>query len=117
MAWGFHGGDLCAKSWNVSGRAIRRESDSCVWLARFDWPVTSQPGRVFQRKDHLPHLSVLAERYRDRSPDLADLCLIRMSELYPHHTVITVDCEDFQTYRRNKREVIPVCTPAGQNSR
>ena len=72
---------------------------------------------AFQGKDHLPHLSVLAERYRDRSPDFADLCLIRMSELYPHHSVITVDCEDFQTYRRNKREVIPVCTPVGKNSR
>jgi len=66
----------------------------------------------FQAEDHLPHLTVLAERYRDRSPDLADLCLIRMSELYPHHTVITVDREDFRAYRRNRREVIPICTPA-----
>jgi hypothetical protein len=42
--------------------------------------------------------------------DLADLCLIRMSELYPHHRVITVD-EDFRVYRRNKREVIPIIMP------
>jgi len=44
------------------------------------------------------------------SGDLADLCLIRMSELYPHHTLITVDA-DFRVYRRNKREAIPVLCP------
>jgi hypothetical protein len=67
----------------------------------------------FQCEKHLPHLAELAERYRDRSPDLADLCLIRLSELNPHHTVLTVDRADFAVYRRNKREVIPLCTPPG----
>ncbi len=54
----------------------------------------------------------LAERFKDRQPDLAHLCLIRMSELYPRHFVITVDEADFRVYRRNKRDVIPlVCPP------
>ena len=44
-------------------------------------------------------------------PDLADLCLIRMSEIYPKHSVITVDAEDFRVYRRNKREIIPMISP------
>ncbi len=66
---------------------------------------------VFHCEDHLPHLAVLAERYRDQSPDLADLCLIRLSELNPRHTVFTVDRADFGVYRRNKREAIPLCTP------
>jgi hypothetical protein len=43
-------------------------------------------------------------------PDLADLCLIRMSELYPRHMLITVDT-DFRVYRRNKREAIPAIYP------
>ena len=60
--------------------------------------------------DHLPQLADLAKRYADRQPDLADLCLIRMSELYPHHRVITAD-KDFRVYRRNKREVIPLICP------
>jgi predicted nucleic acid-binding protein len=68
---------------------------------------------AFHCEDHQPHLAALAERYRDRSPDLADLCLIRLSELHPHHTVFTVDREDFAVYRRNKREAIPLCTPSG----
>jgi predicted nucleic acid-binding protein len=60
------------------------------------------------------HLYDLARRYADRHPDLADLCLIRMSELHPRHTLITVDEEDFRIYRRNKREAIPLLCPPGR---
>jgi uncharacterized protein len=67
----------------------------------------------FVCNDHLAHLAALAKRYKDRKPDLADLCLIRMSELHPKHSVITVD-KDFRVYRRNKREVIPLISPPGR---
>lgn len=60
---------------------------------------------AFDCNDHLPQLETLAERYSDRQPDLADLCLIRMSELFPKHPII---------YRRNKREVIPLICPPGK---
>ena len=66
---------------------------------------------AFDCKEHLSQLEALAERYADRKPDLADLCLIRMSELYPRHKVITVDRDDFRVYRRNKRETIPLIAP------
>ncbi|MBU6401621.1 MAG: PIN domain-containing protein [Verrucomicrobia bacterium] len=67
---------------------------------------------AFDCAEHLPQLAALAERYADRHPDWADLCLIRMSELYPSHRVITTDRQDFRVYRRNKRESIPlVCPP------
>jgi len=65
---------------------------------------------AFDLTDHLNHLQDLATRYADHHPDLADLCLVRMSELYPRHAVITVD-EDFRVYCRNKREAIPLLTP------
>ena len=65
----------------------------------------------------LQQLQALAKRYADRRPDLADLCLIRMSELFPDHTVVTVDWADFEVYRRNKREVIPVLTPNRRDAR
>jgi hypothetical protein len=68
-------------------------------------------GLAFDCQDHLPQLAALATRYANRRPDLADLCLIRMSELYPSHSVITVDREDFRIYRRNKREAIPLICP------
>ena len=53
----------------------------------------------------------LAQRYSDRKPDLADLCLIRMSELHPKHYIVTVDESDFRAFRRNKRESIPLLCP------
>ena len=65
----------------------------------------------FELAAHLPQISDLAERYADQSPDLADLCVIRMSELYPEHAVLTVDRTDFTVYRRNKREAIPTVFP------
>jgi uncharacterized protein len=65
---------------------------------------------AFDCESDLEHLCALAVRYADRRPDLADLCLIRMSELYPKHFVITVD-GDFRVYRRNKREAIPLLCP------
>jgi predicted nucleic acid-binding protein len=66
---------------------------------------------AFDCAEHLGPLAQLAARYADRSPDLADLCLIRMSELHPRHSVITVDQKDFRVFRRNRREVIPVICP------
>jgi predicted nucleic acid-binding protein len=66
---------------------------------------------AFDCSDHLPQLEALARRYADRQPDLADLCLIRLSELHPRHSVITTDRDDFTVYRRNKREVIPIVCP------
>jgi predicted nucleic acid-binding protein len=65
----------------------------------------------FRCNEHLPHLRALAKRFADRRPDLADLCLIRLSELHPRHPVITTDVADFRVYRRNKRETIPLIAP------
>jgi predicted nucleic acid-binding protein len=65
----------------------------------------------FNLSDNQAQLAALAKRYRDCRPDLADLCLIRMSELYPRHVLLTVDEADFRIYRRNKREVIPLLVP------
>jgi len=66
---------------------------------------------AFDCNRNLEQPAELAERYQDRKPDLADLCLIRMSEVYPRHTVITVDENDFRVYRRNKREAISLLCP------
>ncbi len=65
---------------------------------------------AFDIESHRRELAALAQRYADRRPDLADLCLIRMSELNPKLPLITVDA-DFRIYRRNRRETIPVIMP------
>lgn len=62
--------------------------------------------------EHLSRLIELAARYADRRPDLADLCLIRLSELNPKYPVITTDLNDFRVYRRGRREAIPLIHPS-----
>jgi hypothetical protein len=74
--------------------------------AHHDWALGLQAGD----EPLLTCEAVLAETFRAR-PFLADLCLIGMSELYPRHTVITVDRTDFRGFRRNKRETIPLICP------
>ena len=67
---------------------------------------------AFNMSEHVRRLAELAERYADRRPDLADLCLIRMSEVHPKYPVITADRKDFSVYRRGRREAIPVEFPS-----
>ncbi|HET9319374.1 MAG TPA: hypothetical protein VFO27_06355 [Bryobacteraceae bacterium] len=66
---------------------------------------------AFIIEEHVSRLAELAARYADRKPDLADLCLIRMSETHPRHAVITTDLADFRVYRRGRREAIPLIHP------
>jgi hypothetical protein len=66
-------------------------------LARREVPRL-QPRAAHPRRDARPRLPV-GERTGGsgtsrRSPDLTDPCLIRMSELHPHHSVINVDARD-----------------------
>ena len=66
---------------------------------------------AFDMTNNIEEVVALGERYQDRTPDLADLCLIRMSELYENLPVLTVDEKDFRVYRRNGRDVIPIVCP------
>lgn len=65
----------------------------------------------FDLRKNVEEVVALAQRYQDRVPDLADLCLIRMSELYEGFPVLTVDDRDFRLYRRNRRDTIPIVCP------
>jgi predicted nucleic acid-binding protein len=57
--------------------------------------------------------SVLAllKKYADRDMDLADACIVRMTELVRECRVVTLDRADFSVYRRNGRELIPLIAP------
>jgi len=77
--------------------------------------VTDQMLQVeFELAENMARLAELARRYQNRLPDLADLCIIRMSELHPKHVVITTDQKDFGIYRRNKRDAIQILCPPGR---
>jgi predicted nucleic acid-binding protein len=51
-------------------------------------------------------LHELAESYQPQM-DAADAAIVRLSELFPQHTVLTVDRDDFKIYRRNGKQTIP----------
>ena len=69
--------------------------------------------RGFSMANEAFHLTALASKYADRPMDLADACLVRLSELHPRCRVWTVDRDDFSTYRRLGRRAIPCEFPPG----
>ena len=52
----------------------------------------------------------LMRRYADTPMSLADACLVRLTERYPDSRLFTLD-SDFEHYRRNGRQVIPLLRP------
>ena len=56
----------------------------------------------------------LLKKYADREMDLADACLVRMTELDAQSKVWTVDWRDFSVYRRHDRQVVPCEFPPGK---
>ena len=65
---------------------------------------------AFDFSSHFNRLGELARSYEDRNPDMADLCLVCLSESHPRLPVITVD-GDFKVYRRFGRHTIPLIMP------
>lgn len=55
-------------------------------------------------------IAALIAKYGTRM-DLADACIVRMAEMTKRCVVVTTDRNDFSTYRRNGRDVIPLITP------
>jgi predicted nucleic acid-binding protein len=49
----------------------------------------------------------LLSKYSDQDMELADACLVRMTELHRQCKVWTVDVEDFSIYRRHGRQPVP----------
>ena len=65
----------------------------------------------FRLDEHAALVARLLERYRDQEMQLADACLVRMSELKRDCRVFTLDKSEFQVYRRFERQLIPLVAP------
>lgn len=61
-------------------------------------------------EDQAEALAILLDRYAPHM-DLADACVVRMSELTRQSRVFTLDRKDFAIYRRNTRHAIPLLAP------
>jgi uncharacterized protein len=62
-------------------------------------------------EDDAAALETLMARYADTPMSLADACLVRLTERVPDCLLFTLD-KDFEHYRRNGRQVIPLLRPA-----
>ena len=56
-------------------------------------------------------IEALMQRYADTPMSLADACLVRLTERFPDCRLFTLD-SDFEHYRRNGRQIIPLLSPA-----
>ena len=66
---------------------------------------------AFQIAENSSEVLALAKKYRDQGMDLADACVVRMSELFDDSVVYTVDKTDFSVYRRHSRRPIRCVFP------
>ncbi len=93
-------------------------AESCHLLRR----IPGAPSRVMQliergsiridlslQQEHMA-LASLLKRYHDLPASLADVCLVRMSEIHDPSIVLTLD-SDFHVYRRLGRKTIAVVHP------
>ena len=67
---------------------------------------------AFALSAEIPRLLELCRKYDDRSMDLADACLVRMTELTARCKIWTVDRDDFSAYRRHGRQPVPCEFPS-----
>ncbi len=72
---------------------------------------------AFDLQGEAAAVSRLLQRYGPLPMDLADACLVRMSELHADSVQLTIDSEFRDIYRRNGRQVIPTLLPPSQGRR
>jgi predicted nucleic acid-binding protein len=86
---------------------IRGGTSLFIALLR-DGPVSASPS--FSYRDEFAEILRHLERYSSIPMSFADACLVRMSEIDRDCIVFTTD-RDFLTYRRNRRQPIPLISP------
>ncbi|NES66061.1 MAG: PIN domain-containing protein [Okeania sp. SIO2D1] len=64
----------------------------------------------FHFSDEVTAVRELMKKYQSVPMSFADACLVRMSELIPGSSLLTLD-SDFRIYRKNQTEVIDVIIP------
>ena len=64
----------------------------------------------FELKQDFETVAMLMSRYANLPMDLADACLVRMTETRRDVRVFTLD-SDFKIYRRHRRQLIPLIFP------
>lgn len=66
---------------------------------------------AFDLGENRAEVLAMARKYRDHEMDLADACVVRMSEWFEDSVVYTVDRKDFTVYRRHGRRPVRCIFP------
>lgn len=98
--------------------AILSETCFLLWKRRatlpiavlFRWLNQGTIALPFQLHSETAVIGQLMKNSANVPMSLADACLVRMSEQYPNHVILTLD-SDFHIYRKHGRQVIPVMMP------
>jgi uncharacterized protein len=61
-------------------------------------------------QEHISAVRKLHKKHHDMPMSLADACVVRMSELYEHHAVLTLDSH-FTVYRKHGRIPLTLIYP------
>jgi uncharacterized protein len=76
----------------------------------WDWIRRGAVRVGFPMAEHWEDLDKLMAKYADQDMDLADACLVKLSELHQGWRVVACDA-DFWVYRRKERLQIPLILP------
>lgn len=93
-------------------------SESCFLLGRLPGGLDTMLALLasdilkidFRMSAEIDSLRGLMRKFATVPMSLTDACLVRMTEIEPESTIITLD-SDFRVYRRNRRHVIPTIMP------
>jgi uncharacterized protein len=66
---------------------------------------------TFVAESEAERLSELLGKYQDYEMDLADACLVRMTELEEAGVIFTLDRADFTVYRKSGNQLVPCVFP------
>src|SRR5262245_44195287 len=108
--------DVCAQSAVNNLRAVLTEA--CFLVQRAGGKPADLIGKVVQgslrigidpEEDASANESLM-QRYADQPISLADACLVRLTERHSDCRLFTLN-SDFERYRRNGRQVIPLLRP------
>jgi predicted nucleic acid-binding protein len=86
---------VIAEAWHLLGRAQHGRDTLLALLQSGDVVIS------FSLASDLPTTLKLMKKYSDQPMSVADGCLVRMAELDPKATVVTLD-SDFKVYRRGR---------------
>ena len=99
-----------SRSWEFGYREeLEKFAEQAPWFTLVS--SVSRPWEDDRWKGEVGRVDELLRKYADQEMDLADACIVRMTELMRDSRVVTLDRADFSVYRRNGRDLIPIIAP------